>query len=516
MSADVRMELEEELDRLDDSRVESWVQRCFEACDPRYDSDWLNGMFELALMTLPDNYEIRSAASRAATMDAQRLYEEGETAEAISRLEKLLEADPYCTEAFEMLERFMAGTSSAAPAVAAPAPSPAEAPTIEEPAPIALGVDLPDDDEISFLDGDNLLDLTPSLEPELPAAFPSGSAEPVAVEPVAVDVEPVPVEPEPEPHPVAADPVIAAPVVLEPEEVLLAEPLPFLEEAVQPELAAPPPPPPPVEVAPVMAEAIPVAAPPPPPPPPPPAPAGLNLVATSSRNFDWRSVVALPGHTPGPIEAQLEALLPAMVERFVQAGNYRSLVLVLTDLLQRDPQHKLVENQLHQCLKAWAAQLERQGRGPEAGQVAAWSRQLLSGTAEWSDAITQRFPATSLQIPDLTSLSASSAAPAWMAWVQPLRDDPARFEEAGQALASDPQAIQSLFRHLAVHHPNHPEHVLNLGWAYSFTGQHALAMVHTQRSMQMQSSPRALALLKKIYEDLGQPDMAQRVARQAG
>ena len=43
MTADIRMGLENELDQLDESGVESWLARCFEACDPRYDSDWLNG-----------------------------------------------------------------------------------------------------------------------------------------------------------------------------------------------------------------------------------------------------------------------------------------------------------------------------------------------------------------------------------------------------------------------------------------------------------------------------------------
>ena len=94
MTADIRMGRENELDQLDESGVESWLARCFEACDPRYDSDWLNGIFELALMQFPDNYEVRAAASRAATMEAQRLYDEGETGEAVSRLERLLESDP--------------------------------------------------------------------------------------------------------------------------------------------------------------------------------------------------------------------------------------------------------------------------------------------------------------------------------------------------------------------------------------------------------------------------------------
>lgn len=101
-----------------------------------------------------------------------------------------------------------------------------------------------------------------------------------------------------------------------------------------------------------------------------------------------------------------------------------------------------------------------------------------------------------------------------MGWVNVLRDKPERAPEAAQALANDQQAIQSLFRHLAVHHPNQPEHVLNLGWAYSITGQHALAMVHTQRALQLKASARGYQLLQKIYTDLGQPDMAQRVGQQ--
>lgn len=186
---------------------------------------------------------------------------------------------------------------------------------------------------------------------------------------------------------------------------------------------------------------------------------------------------------------------------------------MLTDLYQRDGSHQGVRNALNNVLRDWAGQLEQQSRGPEAGQVAAWSRQLLGSAATWTDALIQRYPSQLPSLPDLAQYGASSAPP-WMAWVNTLRDHPERAEEAAQALNNDPQGLQSLFRHLAVHHPNHPEHVLNLGWAYSQTGQHALAMVHTQRSLQLKPNARAYQLLQKIYSDLGQPDMAQRAAQQ--
>ena len=172
MTADIRMGLENELDQLEDSQVESWLARCFEACDPRYDSDWLNGIFELALMQFPDNYEVRAAASRAATMEAQRLYDEGDNAEAVSRLERLLESDPYCTEAFELLERFMANNAEvpdpepiAPPPLATPPLIVAEAPAAEpvaQASPVALLDPLPehhDDELLSFLDDDLMIGL---------------------------------------------------------------------------------------------------------------------------------------------------------------------------------------------------------------------------------------------------------------------------------------------------------------------------------------------------------------------
>ena len=515
MTADIRMGLENELDQLDESGVESWLARCFEACDPRYDSDWLNGIFELALMQFPENYEVRAAASRAATMEAQRLYDEGDTGEAVSRLERLLESDPYCTEAFELLERFMANNSEApeapAPELIAHAPEPvpvaaAASPAVTAPAlepvaqssPVATLDPLPeghDDELLSFLDDDLMIGLENVVQPELPP-----DDELVEVPAAAVEVAaPAPSDP--------AEPLaIADP----------AAPVPF-DLPSQPE-PTPLPPPPVAEVPAPVAEAPAIA--PPPAPVAPPVPETAPTVASSpspaplrSLGFDWRTVVGLPAHSGSALEPQLEAILPNLAERFSQVGNYRSLVILLTDLFQRDPSHQGVGSTLNSLLSDWSSQLEKQGRGPEAGQVAAWSQQLLGARANWATPVLQRFPAQPPSLPDLGGLGGPTA-PTWMNWVGPLRDDPSRFQDAAQALGGDQQGLQSLFRHLAVQHPDHPDHVLNLGWAYSHTGQPALAMVHTQRSLQLRQSPRAFQLLQKIYTDLGQTEMAQRVAQQ--
>ncbi|MBS2035347.1 hypothetical protein JST97_10185 [bacterium] len=508
------MSLENELDQLDESGVESWLARCFEACDPRYDSDWLNGIFELALMQFPDNYEVRAAASRAATMEAQRLFDEGDTSEAVSRLERLLESDPYCTEAFEMLERFMGNTSEVA-APPAPEPVPAASPT---PAAVATAVEplphspavatlepLPesnDDELLSFLDDDLMVGLDDVVQPDFPP-----SDEPVLMPPSAL--EPPASAPEDQTLPVAVPDPAAPPAVAE---VSSQEPAPT--PAPPPVAAAPEPVAPepvasaPVEPAPAPVEPVPVAS-----QPAPVAPAPAPAAAAPNRGgFDWRSVVGLPGHTQA-LEPQLEAILPNLTDRFTQAGNYRSLAILLTDLYQRDPSHQNIATSLNSVLSDWCAQLEKQGRGAEAGQVAAWSQQLLGDRAQWAAAVTQRFPSQPPSLPDLGSFSGPSA-PGWMNWVSPLREDPSRFQEAAQALAGDHQGLQSLFRHLAVQHPDHPDHVLNLGWAYSQTSQHALAMVHTQRSLQLRQSARGFQLLQKIYTDLGQTEMAQRVAQQ--
>lgn len=507
MTADIRMSLENELDQLDETGVESWLARCFEACDPRYDSDWLNGIFELALMQFPENYEVRAAASRAATMEAQRLYDEGDTGEAVSRLERLLESDPYCTEAFELLERFMgnAGEVPAAPAaeptppppvVLAPPPVAAVAPAVEpvaQASAVATLEPLPehhDDELLSFLDDDLMIGLDDVVKPDLPP-----SNDPVLVPPEAVEIAaPAPVDtslPVAVPDPAAPPPVAETPS---------AEPVPAPVAAPIEPAPAPPP---------VVAVAPPVVASAPPTAPPPAAP-----IEAPSRTaaFDWRSVVGLPAHSQA-LEPQLEAILPNLAERFSQVGNYRSLAILLTDLFQRDPSHQAIATTLNSVLSDWSAHLEKQGRGSEAGQVAAWSQQLLGGRAQWAAPVIQRFPAQPPSLPDLGTFSGPTA-PSWMNWVAPLRDDPARFQDAAQGLAGDHQGIQSLFRHLAVQHPDHPDHVLNLGWAYSHTGQHALAMVHTQRSLQLRQNPRAFQLLQKIYTDLGQTEMAQRVAQQ--
>ena len=511
MTADIRMGLENELDQLDESGVESWLAQCFEACDPRYDSDWLNGIFELALMQFPENYEVRAAASRAATMEAQRLYDEGDTGEAVSRLERLLESDPYCTEAFELLERFMANSSDApeVPTAEPVAPAPEPAPVFAMPPPVVTGPALEpvtqsspldplpeqhDDELLSFLDDDLMVGLENVVQPDLPP-----SQDPVAVPPAVVEVAaPAPSDPA---QPVAV-PDPAAPVALE--------------------MAAPPAPPPPLPVAEVSAPA-PVAPPPPvqtsvaaAPPvavPVPVMPSSESASPVRSAGFDWRSVVGLPAHAGSGLEPQLEAILPNLAERFSQVGNYRSLVILLTDLFQRDPSHQGMGTTLNSLLNDWSSQLEKQGRGAEAGQVAAWSQQLLGARANWAPPVLQRFPAQPPSLPDLGSFSGPSA-PIWMNWVGPLRDDPNRFDDAAQALGGDQQGLQSLFRHLAVQHPDHPDHVLNLGWAYSQTGQPALAMVHTQRSLQLRQQPRAFKLLQKIYTDLGQTEMAQRVVQQ--
>lgn len=470
MTADIRMALENELDDLVEGQIESWIQRCFDSCDPRYDSDWLNGMLELAVMQFPENYELRAAASRAATMEAQRLYDEGDTQEAVSRLERLLESDPYCTEAFELLEKFMQTSPASdepeiAPiAAAVPVPEPVVAdappPVAEVPASSAtpMGTVVSDDDDLlSFLAEDVLIDLDVALpEPELPAPI----AAPQVAEPVA------------------------APVALEPP--------PAVEEVA----VEPPTPPAPATLPPPPEVSVPVAA-----------------LPKATAGFDWRSVIALPSHGSSVVEPQLEALLPSLTERFSQVRNYRGLVLLLTDLFQRDASHQGVSTTLNSVLRDWALHLEHQGRGPEAGQVAAWSQQLLGNRADWAAAIAQKYPSQPPNLPDLSGLSGLSA-PNWMSWVNVLRDDPNRFAEAAAALSADSQGLQSLFRHLAVHHPNHPDHVLNLGWGYSQTGQPALAMVHTQRAIQLRPSARAYQLLQKVYLDLGQPDMAQRVAQQ--
>lgn len=577
MTADIRMALENELDQLQESGVESWLSRCFDACDPRYDSDWLNGIFELALMQFPDNYEVRAAASKAATMEAQRLFDEGDKQEAVGRLERLLESDPYCTEAFELLEKFMGGGEATTEDVEGPvatAPEPVELPDDLEPV---------DDDLLSFLNEDLVggLDKSVAVEPPTAAAEP---AEPSALEglldsdelllslddhqalqpdlpPVAeaapVASEPAPVAGEqatvaPEPAPVAPEPVPSAPLSPVALTAALESDLPEAEPELRPELhaepeqagqASPPPATPAVAATPEAAAAtvaplppVPaaVAAEPPRPaappvvsfapsapaaeaPAPPSAPPRVATIAAPARregSFDWRSVVSLPAHNGSQLEPQLEALLPSLTERFTQVGNYRSLVLLLSDLFNRDPQHTGVRSSLNSVLRDWAQQLEAQGRGAEAGQVAAWSRGLLGAQAAWSDDLVSRFPASLPSLPDLHGLGGSST-PAWMSWVQTLRDDPSRYNEAGQALAGDPSGLQSLFRHLAVNHPNDPDHVLNLGWAYSQCGQHALGMVHTQRSLQLRPGTRGFTLLQKIYTDLGQPDMAQRVAQQA-
>ena len=493
MTADIRMGLENELDQLEDSQVESWLARCFEACDPRYDSDWLNGIFELALMQFPDNYEVRAAASRAATMEAQRLYDEGDNTEAVSRLERLLESDPYCTEAFELLERFMANNAEVPdaapqPEVLAPPPPlvapPVAAAPAAEPAPqcspVAVLDPLPehhDDELLSFLDDDLMIGLENVIQPDLPE-IPS-------LEPVAV---------------AAPAPEIAPPAPVSP-----AEPVAHLDpEAPQSRAEVAPPPQAPVAVVAVEPRPAATLAPPPP---------LETLDPVHSSGFDWRSVVGLPAHAQPTLEPQLEAILPNLAERFSQVGNYRSLVMLLTDLFQRDPSHQGVASTLNSMLSDWSSQLEKQGRGPEAGQVAAWSQQLLGTRASWTQPLLQRFPAQPPSLPDLGSFSGQSG-PAWMNWVSPLREDPSRFEDAANSLSGDQQGIQSLFRHLAVQHPDQPEHVMNLGWAYSHTGQHALAMVHTQRSLQLRPHPKAYQLLQKIYTDLGQTEMAQRVAQQ--
>lgn len=473
MTADIRMALENELDDLVEGRIDSWIQRCFDSCDPRYDSDWLNGMLELAVMQFPENYEVRAAASRAATMEAQRLYDEGDSQEAVSRLERLLESDPYCTEAFELLEKFMqaapvsaeqdppqveapqvAAPQVVAPQVVAPEPepvvvvAPVPVPVAEVPASSAAPVGMvvsDDDDLLSFLAEDVLIDLDVALpEAELSTPLPAA-----------------PVAPPPEPAPIVAE--------------VAVEPPPA------PAIAAPPP------AAPVM--------------------------ATAAAGFDWRSVIALPSHGSSVVEPQLEALLPSLTERFSQVRNYRGLVLLLTDLYQRDASHLGVSTTLNSVLRDWALHLEHEGRGPEGGQVAVWSQQLLGSRADWATAIAQKYPSQPPNLPDLGGLSGLSA-PNWMSWVNVLRDDPNRFREAAVALSADSQGLQSLFRHLAVHHPNHPDHVLNLGWGYSQTGQPALAMVHTQRAIQLRPSARAYQLLQQVYLDLGQPEMAQRVSQQ--
>jgi tetratricopeptide (TPR) repeat protein len=456
MSADLRMNLESELDTLSEDQVESWLQRCFEDCDPRFDSDWLNGIFELALMQFPDNYEVRAAASKAAIMDAQRLYDEGDQAEAVSRLERLLENDTYCTEAFELLERFMQGGQ-----VEAPPPPPAAVEAPEEVAVADLSeAELPE--ELDFLNDDLLADL--SLEPDLPLELDSlDSAAPV----------------EPLEEVIAAEPELPA-VELEP---IQPEPAPVREPEVEVEVAAAP--------------AEPVS-------PPVAVPATLSPSAS-----DWKSAVMLPSDA-GPIEANLLSILPNLAERLRNASSYRPLTLLLADLHQRDSGAEAVRVTLHETLRAWAQQLESQSRASEAAQVAQFALSIIPESQPWAQPLSSKFPAALPSLPTFSQAPGAST-PTWMNWVEPLKADPSRYQEAGEVLKDDPTGLQSLFRHLAVHHASHPEHVLNLGWAYSVTGQHALAMVHTQRALSMQSSARAQQLLRQIYTDLGQPELAQRV-----
>ena len=184
---DIRVQLENELDSLQEEQVESWIQRCFEACDPRYDSDWLSGMFELANMQFPDNYEVRSACSKATILEARRLSTEGDVKEAMARLEQLLEADPYCTEGFELLEELSKPQE------------PVQPPSIAaEPAVVAMAPPPPDelssmfaDEELFQLDNDLPLaatpptpEPTPEPAPEIPASAISAPAQNAASAPV--------------------------------------------------------------------------------------------------------------------------------------------------------------------------------------------------------------------------------------------------------------------------------------------------------------------------------------------
>lgn len=186
---DIRVQLENELDTLQEENVESWIQRCFEACDPRYDSDWLSGMLELAHMQFPDHYEVRSACSRAIVLEARRLSGEGDTKEAMRRLEQLLEADPYCTEGFELLEEL--SKPAEAEAEATPAETPAQAPTEQTASGEAeLAAAVPGEIPTSF---DEELPFTPPAVPEpepAPVAVASAPAAPTPFEAAGPAAEP--------------------------------------------------------------------------------------------------------------------------------------------------------------------------------------------------------------------------------------------------------------------------------------------------------------------------------------
>jgi hypothetical protein len=607
METDNRIQLENELDSLTEATVENWMERCFEYCDPRYDTDWLNGMLELAQMQFPDNYEVRSACSRAAVLDAQRLANDGDSKEAIRKLEQLLELDPYCTEGFELLEQLSKAPSgesqpavAAAPIVAAPV-EPTPAPVVVAAAPSAdptlslldeddsfLDAALPEitesDDFLNMFEDDELFahieieeDLasspeqvvsSPSNEVVSPVVSDSIENTAASLEPVAAAEEPAipawltsedepeiseiaPIEtqsdspsvepPSVETHssaetePVSAEPapaveepilaVVEIPAPAEIPEISLPEvaSLEVVEEeaprvVVAPQVEEPPVAAPAISEPPVVAQVdVPVISVPQVAPQPTihyTAPAANPPSATTTRSSvgGWDEFFLYPRRQP-PISdsPQYLAAVISLVQQMLSQSRPDSALRLLVDHREELAQRSEWAEWVSQAVTTCCRNLENEGKGSSALLTATWGAKQLPQATELT-ALQSRLQG-SYSMPSLPTVgfgpSQSSRLTHWFEQLRANPSDQQMLMDIFQELGDNLEQFLQLFRSLAVEMPENADQVLNLGWAYLQVGPPALALVHIQRGLRLQSSLRGQQLLVDVYAKLGQEPLRQ-------
>lgn len=562
METDSRVQLENELDHLTEDTVENWMERCFESCDPRYDSDWLNGMFELALMQFPDSFEVRTACSRAAVLDAQRLANQGEAKEAIRKLESLLEADPYCTEAFELLEELTLAMSGAGlkkpspeelaamavPVVVEPVPAPPVEPVVEvEPdgpdnslelllgdddlfGDVDLGVDLElPEDEIVLLEAESL-EAEP-LEEELQFPVASADAEQEVLQaPIAPVLESAAVLEAPEME--AIDPeiteqmktqaLVASEIELGAETSASLTPEPVPSPIVDPvaEIVVVPVAPVSLDVvAPVVSAEVPVSL--------GSAAIGADSLASAEPEDDWDEPFRYPRRAPQShaSRAYLDSVLGLLMQMEANGRPDAALRLLIDhreDLALELDWEGLVERTVRNSCQ----RLVSGGEGASALQLARWAAKHLPGSGEISelvDNLAEEFSGSNAKVlPKVVADSvfdigvASVPAGSHSAFWERLKSAPTDVNLLVEirnhflgASKPDQEGFLHLFRTAAVEFPEHHGHVTNLGWAYLQAGPPALALIHTQRALRLESGERAHQLLVEIYGRLEQPQLQE-------
>ena len=254
--------------------------------------------------------------------------------------------------------------------------------------------------------------------------------------------------------------------------------------------------------------------------PAPPVPAQLPEAARTSTAVSpqvWGKVWGLAALEESPAgDPALDQLVSSYAERLCAAGRFRSAARALADWLEKHPGSARLKAVLKACLQAWVQNLAQRGRGPDAVRVGSWGATVLAGEADverLNQQLQQRFGPPPTDEPGLPLAGGNRDHTVLRERVVASPDDLAILAQVQTELGPEPRAALHFFRQLALEHPQQANHQLNLGWIYLQARQPTLALVHTQRALALEGTPRGREQLADIYRALGQPNLADEALK---